>query len=237
LGSIQRADRTRRCLAEMLGTYLLVFLGPGSIVLVAYLGFPAAGSLVFVAGVFGGTVAGVILLLGRFSGANINPAVTIGSTVAGTSRRGLLLPYLAFQASGAILAGLTLRAVFGNLASSASLGSTKLAAGISPTEGAALEVVGTFLLVASALVAGSFLTSPGRQAILVGGTLFLLILLIGPLTGGSFNPARSLGPSLFSGYFRDQLVYYVGPVLGGFCAGLAFQAAMKLHGKGDERTG
>ena len=232
--SIPSGDRTRRCLSEMLGTYLLVFLGPGSVVLGAYLGLSSMASLVFIAGVFGGTVAGAILLLGRFSGANINPAVTVGSTIAGTSGRGLLLPYLAFQLSGALLAGLTLRAVFGNLASSTSLGSTKLAAGVSPVEGVALEVAGTFLLVASALAAGSFLTSPARQAALVGGTLFLLILLLGPLTGASFNPARSLGPSLFSGYFDDQLVYYVGPVLGGVCAGLVFQAVVKLRGRGSD---
>jgi len=62
----------------------------------------------------------------------------------------------------------------------------------------------------------------------VGATLFLLILLIGPLTGASFNPARSLGPSLFSGYFRNQIVYYVGPLTGGLLAGLAFAGARKL---------
>ena len=100
------------------------------------------------------------------------------------------------------------------------LGSTKLAAGITPLEGIALEFVGTFLLTLSAFAAGFYARNPLKKGAIVGGTLFFLILVIGPLTGASFNPARSLGPSLLSGYFSDQLVYYVGPILGGACAGL-----------------
>ena len=66
---------------------------------------------------------------------------------------------------------------------------------------------------------------------LVGGTLFVLILFIGPLTGASFNPARSLGPSLFSGYLTNQFVYYVGPVLGAACAGGVFAMVKRIHEK------
>jgi glycerol uptake facilitator-like aquaporin len=214
----------------MLGTYLLVFLGPGSVVLATLLGLTAIERLSFVAAVFGGTVGGVILLLGRLSGANINPAVTVGSVLAGISRRGVLVQYIVFQVAGGLLAGLTLKIAFGTLASGASLGSTKLALDISPIEGVGLEIVGTFVLVVAALSATSFVRSPLKQAVLVGGTIFVLILLIGPLTGASFNPARSLGPSLFSGYFDNQLVYYVGPLIGGACAGLIFRGAKRQRG-------
>jgi glycerol uptake facilitator-like aquaporin len=126
-----------------------------------------------------------------------------------------------------LFAGLTLKLVFGSLAPSAYLGSTKLAAGVSPLEGTALEVLGTFVLSMSALTAASVVKTTSRQALLVGGTLSTLILFIGPLTGASFNPARSLGPSLFSGYCDSQLVYWVGPLIGGACAGSIFRRLRK----------
>lgn len=214
----------------MLGTYLLVFIGPGSAVIASLLGLPSVEALGLVAGVFGGVVAAVILFLGRISGAHINPAITLSNAAAGFDKRGFTLPYIGFQIAWGLLAGLCLKLVFGTLVPSISLGSTKLGLGISPTEGIGLEIAGTFVLAMSALTAISFLRSAVKQAFLVGGTLFVLIMLIGPLTGGSFNPVRSLGPSLFSGYFDNQLVYYVGPLIGGACAGLTFRLVRNRHG-------
>jgi glycerol uptake facilitator-like aquaporin len=218
-------------LSEMLGTYLLVFFGPGSVVAASLLGLTSAEALLFVAAVFGTTVASVILALGRFSGAYINPAVSVGSALAGLLKSELFLPYVLFQVIGGLLAGLSLKVAFGAIAGT-TLGSTELAAGITPVEGVGLETVGTFFLVLSALTAAYFVRSSVKQGILVGGTLFVLILLIGPFTGASFNPARSLGPSLFSGYTGGQLVYYIGPVVGATLAGLIFGALRKYYGEG-----
>jgi glycerol uptake facilitator-like aquaporin len=219
----------------MLGTYLLVFLGPSSIVAASLLGLTSIEALLLVAAVFGTTVASVIMGLGRFSGAHINPAISVGSAVAGLLKRELFLPYVLFQVAGGLLAGLSLKIAFGAL-SGTNLGSTELAQGITPAEGIALEIVGTFVLALYALSAASFVKSPLKQALLVGGTLFVLILFIGPLTGASFNPARSLGPSLFSGYLGGgQLLYFVGPVVGAACAGLIFGALRKSHGKIDNK--
>jgi MIP family channel proteins len=214
-------------LSEFLGTYLLVLIGPGSVVAVSELGFTPVESSVAIALVFGCVVAGLILILGRISGALVNPAITLATATAGSIRTSLLVPYVTFQVAGALLAGLTLEITFGSL-NPTSLGSTKLAAGISPVEGVILEIAGTFVLASSALIAGAFLNDHTRaQAALVGVTLFVLILLVGPLTGASFNPARSLGPSIFSGYFQNQLIYYVGPLIGGLLAGLAFTGARR----------
>jgi len=220
----------------MLGTYLLVFLGPGAVVTASLLGLSSVERLLFVAAVFGGTVASVILALGRFSGAHINPAITVGSTLAGLLKRELFLPYLLFQVTGALLAGLSLKLTFGALGSSTNLGSTELAAGMTPIEGVALEVAGTFFLAMAALIAASSLRNPVEQALLVGITLFVLILFIGPLTGASFNPARSLGPSLFSGDLSGQLVYYIGPVAGAASAGLVFGALGRPNGQRKENN-
>jgi glycerol uptake facilitator-like aquaporin len=194
------------------GTYLLVFLGPASVVVAPFVGFQLPfEALTLVATVFGCTVASLILLLGRFSGAHINPAITVASGLAGGLKRQLIVPYLVFQIIGGLLAGLSLKVVFGSFSSFADLGSTKLAPGMTPVEGVALKMAGTIVLAFSVLYASTKVRGRRWQATLVGATLLALIMLIGPLTGASFNPARSLGPSLFSGYFANQYVYWVGP--------------------------
>lgn len=215
----------RAYLAELFGTFLLVFIGPGVLVLASTSPSLSAGeALVVVALAFGLTVGSVIALIGRHSGAHINPAITLANTVAGVSHRREAIPYVVFQLVGALLAGLSLKLVFADGGGSASLGATKLAAGVSVTEGFALEVAGTFVLAAAALTAGAKLSEPWKQGVLVGCTLTVLILLVGPFTGASFNPARSLGPSVFTGYFSDQPLYWFGPLLGGGLAGLVFAA-------------
>jgi glycerol uptake facilitator-like aquaporin len=207
----------------MIGTYALVVAGPGSVVITSMTSFPVFERLIVVASVFGLAVASVIVAVGKQSGANINPAVTTAATLAGGLERGMWVPYVGFQLLGSLLAGLTLKVAFGSLAPSVYLGSTKLAFGVSPAEGLILEITGTFFLALSALTASSFIRTPYGQALLVGGTLFVLILLVGPFTGASFNPARSLGPSVFSGYFDSQFVYWLGPLVGGAGAGLLFR--------------
>ena len=218
----------------MAGTYLLVFIGPASIVVASLTLLSSIEALTFVALTFGCAVASAIVLLGKHSGAHINPAVTVANALAGTFKRELLVPYVVFQVFGGLLAGLSLKTIFGSANASTSLGSTKLALGISPIEGLALEFGGTFVLATSALCASSLIRNPAKQAILVGATLFALIMLIGPLTGASFNPARSFGPSVFSGYFEDQILYWTAPISGAGCAGVIFGLAKKYHGRRKE---
>ena len=192
------------CFSELLGTYLLVFIGPTSIVLTALrLGSQTLPAHIIVALTFGGTVAILILLLGRYSGTIVNPALTVAVETAGLLKRGLFLPLLIFQTLGGLLAGFTLQFALGHVDPGTSLGSTKLAVGLSQVAGVALEAIGTFALASSALIASTRVKTRRNQAVLVGTTLFVLILLIGPFTGAGFNPARSLGPSLASGYLDN----------------------------------
>jgi len=222
MGTFPWSSYKKECSAEFIGTYLLVLFGAGSVILSASTSGTIA--LVFVAGVFGGTVALVILLLGKHSGAHINPAVTLAHAFAKKTRNDLILPYVTFQALGAILAAFTLRLLFLNqTVMPADLGSTELAVGVTPIYGALLEAVGTFLLCSAALVATFYVRQPRRQAALVGGTLFSLILLLGHLTGASFNPARSIGPALSSGHWSNIIVYLVGPLLGATFAAVPFR--------------
>ena len=212
----------RECSAEFLGTYLLVLFGAGSVMISSLIkGFSA---FLFVAGVFGGTVALVILLLGKHSGAHINPAVTIAHVFAKRTRNDMVLPYLCFQGLGAVVGALTLRLFFLNRTMfPADLGSTELARGVNPMYGIVIEAIGTFLLCSAALGSAVYVRKPIWQATLVGGTLFFLILLFGPLTGASFNPARSFGPALWSWHWSNEYVYLFGPFLGALSAALLFK--------------
>ena len=222
----------RECSAEFVGTYLLVLFGAGSVMVSTVIkGFEA---LLFVAGIFAVTVAVNILLLGKHSGAHINPAVTIAHALSRKTRNDLILPYLIFQGLGALVAALTLRIFFLNqTVFPADLGSTELARGLNPLLGIGIEAVGTFLLCSAALAATFYVRKSLWQALLVGGTLFLLILMFGPLTGASFNPDRSIGPAFWSWHWSGEYVYLVGPLVGAIFAALLF----KVIGRGKKTQG
>ena len=214
----------RRCASEFVGTYLLVLVGPGSVVALPQAHVGGLIALCIVALTFGGTVAVIIDLLGTYSGAIINPALTLASFSARLLDGRLSVLYAISQFLGGLLAGLTLVVIFSPMYDLTSLGSTKLATGIDPALGIALEALGTFALALSALIAATRLKKSQHQALFVGGTLAILILLIGPSTGASFNPARSLGPALAAGYLSNLSVYFVGPIAGALLAGLIFRA-------------
>jgi len=225
------ASCKKECLSELVGTYLLVVLGPSSIIIASSIpNLTAVESLIFIAFSFGATVATVIYFLGKHSGAVINPAITFGAIFARILHSKYFVPYLFFQVTGGLLAGLTLKLVFSSTISVSELGSTELAKGVNPLAGLSIEIAGTFVLTVSALTASTRIKKPLGQALLVGFTLFVLILLLGPLTGASFNPARSIGPSFASGYLTNLYLYIVGPVVGATLAGLVFRV-VRDHGK------
>ena len=198
------------CSAEFIGTFLLVFFGAGIVALTT----PFSGSFVLteIAATFGIVVAVVILSMGRISGAHINPAVSLAQAISGRLRRGLLLPYLFFQTAGGVAAGLVLRLIFHPDGSSVYLGSTTLS--VSIMLGFALEIIGTFTLALVILRVSSRASSLKYQALVIGLTLFVLILALGPLTGASFNPARSLGPALASGHVDNTWLFLAAPPIG-----------------------
>ena len=175
------ASRTARCLSELLGTYLLVLIGPGTVAAVSLVqSIPPFEALLIIGFAFGGIVAIVILLLGRISGAHINPAITLAHTIAGKTRLEMLVPYISFQVLGAILGGFTLNFIFGQFGSPADLGITKLASGVSTLVGIFLETIGTFILAMSGFLASSRIHRKPGEAALIGSTLFVVILALGP---------------------------------------------------------
>jgi len=224
LSSHPHASRRARCLSELLGTYLLVLVGPGTVSAVSLAqGIAPFEALLIIGLAFGATVGLVILLLGRISGAHINPAITLAHTIAGKTTMGMFVPYISFQILGGVLGAFTVKLIFSQFGSSVDLGATKLASGVSPPIGTVLETAGTFVLAMSGFLASLRIHKKPGEAALIGSTLFVIILALGPLTNSSLNPARSLGPALASGYLTNLYVYWIGPLAGGLIAGLVFR--------------
>jgi MIP family channel proteins len=203
---------------------MLVVIGPGTVAAISIAqGISIFEALVIIGFAFGATVALVILLLGRTSGAHINPAITLAHTVAGKTSLEMFLPYISFQVLGGLLGAFTVKLIFSPFGSSSDLGATKLASGVSPFFGSLLETAGTFALAMSGFLASLRIHKKPGEAALIGSTLFVIILALGPLTNASLNPARSLGPALASGYLTNLYVYWIGPLAGGLIAGLVFR--------------
>jgi len=203
---------------------MLVLIGPGTVAAVSLAqGITIFEALLVIGFAFGATVSLVILLLGRISGAHINPAITLAHIIAGKTTPEIFVPYISFQVLGGLLAAFTVKLVFSQFGSPADLGTTKLASGVSPLVGTVLETTGTFVLAMSGFLASLRIHKKPGEAALIGSTLFVIILALGPLTNASLNPVRSLGPALASGYLTNLYVYWIGPLAGGLIAGLAFR--------------
>ena len=147
---------------------------------------------------FGTTVALLILLLGRISGAHINPAITLAHTIAGKTSLEMFLPYISFQLLGGLHGAFTVKLIFSQLGFSVDLGATKLARDVSPLVGMLLETAGTFVLAMSGFLAPLRIHKKPGEAALIGSTLFVIILVMDPLTNASTqsSPKPRTSPSI-----------------------------------------
>lgn len=201
-------SRVRAATAEALGTFALVFIGTGAIV-VDDLGGGALGPLT-VCLAFGGAVTTMIYAVGDVSSAHLNPAVSFGFWLARRLPGGELLRFAAAQAIGALAASALLRLLFREHAGlAATLPSGPLA------QAFALEVVLTFFLVFVILGVATGAKEKGLMAdVAVGAVVVLGALVGGPVSGGSMNPARSLGPAVLSGQLSTLWLYFLAPAAG-----------------------
>ena len=198
----------RRLLAEAIGTFMLVFIGPGTAAVAAWSGQVVASITVPLA--FGFVILSAIYALGHVSGAHFNPAVTAGFWIARRFPNAEVLPYLSAQLLGATVAAFALRVVVGNAARASA---TLLA--VSPLKGLGVEVALTFFLMLVVMAVATDARVAGPVAgVAVGLTVAFDALMGGPLTGASMNPARSFGPALATGQWAHHWVYWVGPLAG-----------------------
>jgi aquaporin Z len=220
--NVSLKDEARRLFAELLGTFALTLVAAGGEVIAVISGGEVSPAARAVAP--GLLVMAMIYTLGSQSGAHFNPVVTLAFTLRQDFPWKRVPGYWGAQLVGAVLAALLLRVLFGLVGH---LGATFPHHGT--IEALVMEVVLTFLLVTVILgtATNHRLTGP-NAALAVGGTIALLALIAGPISGASMNPARSLGPFLVSGQLGDSWIYIVGPFVGGL---LAVLVAWLLRGR------
>ena len=195
-------DPLRRGVAEFIGTFVLIFVGMGSIA------FIQSNLLVGVALAHGLAIAIMASAVGHISGGHFNPAVTLGFLVTRRIVPSLALVYWLAQLAGAVLGALALRALFPSEANLDS-GVPVVNATINAGQGVAIEALLTFFLVwvifATAVDPGGAFKSIAGLAI--GLTITIGVLGTGPLTGAAMNPARALGPEIVFDIWDDWWVY------------------------------
>lgn len=201
-----------RYLAEFVATFLMIFLGTGSMVLSDHTSGWFTHMDVSLS--WGMAVGLSIFIFGRWSGAHMNPAVTISLAVLRAHPKRELMPYLILQFSAGILASTLLAFLSPD---NEFLGSS-LPAG-SAMQSFYIEFLLTFALMGVVLLSGWF----KKGAILlvpfaIGTTVFLEAYFAGPTTGASMNPARSFGPAIVSGHAEHLWVYLISTTLGAICA-------------------
>jgi len=207
-------DSLRRCVAEAIGTFCLVFAGTAAIVVDA-----AGGGVthVGVSMVFGLVVFAMIAAVGDVSGAHINPAVTFGFWLAGRFPATRIAGYVASQIVGGCLASGVVHLLF---PLDATLGATRPSGTVG--QAWALEVVLTAILMYLILAVSSGSREKGITAgLAIGGMVTLGALLGGPVSGASMNPVRSLAPAVVSGRLDHLWIYLTAPLVGAALAVIA----------------
>ena len=215
----------KKYIAELVGTFALVFIAAGSLCADFYLrqtggqGLGLLGTSV----AYGVVVIAVIYAISYVSGSHVNPAVTISFWLTKRMDPNTAIMYIVSQLAGAALAGLALKVLFPEALNTLYLGTSMLAPGVTATRGILMEFIITFLLVFT--VYGTLVdrrASAGFAGIAIGLVVLFGSLIGGTISGGAANPARVFGPAIASGQFTHHYVWWIGPILGGVVAGFVY---------------
>jgi aquaporin NIP len=207
----------RKYIAELVGTFALVFCGTAAIIVNQQSG--GVITHVGIAITFGLVIMSMIYTIGNISGAHMNPAVSIGFAVSGRFPLKELPGYIISQVAGALIASLILKSLF---PANEMLGTT-IPAG-SDMQSFVLEIILTFFLMFVIINVATGSKEQGMFAgIAIGGVITLDALFGGPISGASMNPARSFAPALVSGHFDHLWVYLTAPVIGAVVAVLIWK--------------
>ena len=215
---------TKYLIAEFIGTFALIFIGAGAVAI-----NPA--NLIGAALAHGFVVVAFIYAYGHISGTHINPAVTLGFLIAGEIEFVAAIGYWIVQFLGGLLGAFVLNAVLPN---PGDLGVTILtteanggAFTVTATQGLIVEIILTFFLVNTIFNADVSGKARNFAGLAIGLALMFCIVMGGPLTRASLNPARTLGPAIVSGNYADIWLYFVGPFVGAVLAALLYVGVLK----------
>ncbi len=215
------ADIERAAAAEFLGSFFLVFIAAGSVIVAG----TAGSGLVGVAIASGSAFTVAVAATEPVSGGGVNPIVTAGLWVAGRLSSARAGAYIGAQLLGGVVAAALLRlSIPQPLWRAANLGAPLLADELGAGRGVLIEALLSFVLtvVAFATIVDGRTRSRALAGPALGLTLAAGILVAWPLTGAAFNPARSVGPELVSGIWRDWWIYWIGPTAGAVVAAVLY---------------
>lgn len=197
-----KAPLHQRIVGEALGTFFLVLFGPGAVMVDAWTGGKV--TVLGIALAFAFVITAVVAVLGRLSGAHINPAVSIAQAWRGALPIGDLAPYVIAQLLGAV-AGSSLMVM--------ALGRVGHVGATLPSVGLGASFLLEFVM-SVALGFAAFRARGPSAPLWVGLTVGVCALVGGPLTGASMNPARSFGPALVGGEWAGHWIYWLAPIMG-----------------------
>jgi len=208
----------RASFSELIGTFALIFIGAGAAAI--------GGELIVIALAHGMVIIGLAYAYGHHSGTHINPAVTFGLLIAGEIKTKTAINYWIMQFAGGILGAAALSFVLGG--STSGLGATQFdTTATSVSQALVLELILTFLLVNTIMNTAVSGKAGNLAGLAIGSTLIFCILMGGPITGASLNPARTLGPALLTGNLDQLWVYIVGPLAGAAIASIFYVNVLK----------
>jgi MIP family channel proteins len=207
-------DVGRRCIAEFIGTFTLIFIGGGA-------GIVTGQDIVAVALANGLAIGIMVSNLGHISGGHFNPAITLGFLTTKRIEIRIAVPYWIAQFSGAVAAAAILRGLFPR---PLFLGAVPHTGNFGAGKGLVVEMILTFFLVWAVFATavdprGAFKAIAGLA---IGLTITIDVFMGGPLTGAAMNPARAFGPELIGNFWGDAWIYYLGPAIGGVVAAVAY---------------
>lgn len=221
-------ENGKKYVSEFIGTFVLVFMGCGSAVL---LGVDASGGHLAVALAFGLSIVAMAYVIGNISGCHVNPAVSLAMLISKKMKPSEFVGYVIAQVLGAIAGAAVLKCVSGmaGIDNTGALGSNGV--GSLGVGGALIvEIILTFIFVFVILGVTSDETKGSVSGIVIGLTLTFVHIVGIPLTGTSVNPARSIGPALFAGgsALSELWVFIVAPLVGALLAALVFRLVVSV---------
>jgi len=225
--SVDSSNIVGAAVAELIGTFILIFTGC-AVAVAAILQRPTAGPGIYdslaVALAFGLALVAVVAAIGHVSGAHVNPAVTLALAATKKFAWQYVPIYIAAQLVGALLGAIAVWVIYGDASRElANVAATFPTEGVGDLRALVAEILVTFILVFVIIsVATDDRATAGVAPLAVGFALACGVLIAGPVTGGSLNPARTLGPMIVAFDFTAVWVYIVGPVIGAVLAALVY---------------
>lgn len=225
---METPSMSNRLLAELVGTFGFFFIGFSGIA--ASVNLPGSIAPAGVAAGFGLGLGLMIAAFGQISGGHYNPAVTFGLAVGRKFPMAAVIPYWVAQLIGGFVAAVVATILYTSDVKDSLV--TNPGKSAEDWRAMLIELVAVFLFVSVVITVATDDSAPWKGVlapVAIGGFIFTAAMTMGPSSGGSFNPARSIDPAIWAGEFGNLWIYIVGPLIGGALAG-----ALSMALRGDK---